>query len=369
MSDIYSRYFANARHDGWVNQVVRSDGNIVWRRIITGDEKVSAESRLLLSSDKQIVVDGMKKIFAYSSDGAQLWDREKYYGCQVALQNDLVKYRAADEVNLIHAVSVVDGKKANDLYLSGITKNCDLVFFEPLERGLIAQLQYISSHDKPSDEMLIYLLSGTVPGFDWSFLYNGSKGLLIPLVNIENRRYVTSIPGKVLVFDLDSRERTPEPLNRFSLPLGENTAWMSCGRDGKLYFTGCGPERLEVAITEFNGEQTALLKNFDIPAEKPIAPPIVSDEHIFILTASMLIAIRNGDIDWTFKPLRGRMKYVTALSDGTVLAAANDIVYHLNQAGEYFFETVIDEPIATPPVVDGNGRVYVASRDTLYAIE
>ncbi|MEE9443239.1 MAG: PQQ-binding-like beta-propeller repeat protein [candidate division Zixibacteria bacterium] len=368
MSDIYSRYFANSRHDGWVNQNVTSGGDIAWRRIITGDEKVSAESRLLLSSDNQIVVDGMRKIFVYSSEGLQLWKRDKYYGCQVALQNDLINYRSADSVNLIHAVSVVDGKKAHDIFLSGITKNSDLVFFEPLEKGLVAQLQYTSSHDKPSDEMLIYLLTGTMPGFDWSCIFKGNRSPLIPLADIENRRFVTSIQGELVVFDLDSQNRTPEPVSQFPFPLEQHTAWMSCGKGGKLYFAGCGPKGLEVAIAEFNGELTAHSENLDIPPVKPIAPPILSDEHVFILTSSMLIAIKDGAVDWTFKPLRGNLLFGTALSDGSILVASTDMVYHLNEAGEYYFETVIDEPIVTPPVVDGNGQVFVASRDTLYAI-
>jgi hypothetical protein len=369
MSDIYNRYYANGRHDGRVDQTVNAGGDIVWRRIITGDEKVSAESRLLLSSDARIVVDGLQKIYAYSTDGAKLWDRDKYYGCQVALQNDLINYKSAIEPNIIHAVSVNDGKIAHNKFLSGITQNSDLVFFEPLEKGLIAQLQYASSHDNPSDKMLVYLLSGTVPGFDWSFLSMGHKGPLIPLADIENRRIVTSIPGEVLVFDLDSQNRTPEPASRFPFPHGENTTWMSCGRDGRLYFSGCGEKGLEVSITDINGEISESIKNLGVPPAQPIAPPIVSDEHIYILTSSMLIAIKDGAVDWTFKPLRGNLQYATALSDGTILVAATDIVYHLNQAGEYYFETVLDEPIVTPPVVDGNGRVYVASRDTLYAIE
>lgn len=369
MSDIYTRYFANSRHDGRVNQTVKAGGDIAWRRIITGDEKISAKSRLLLSSDGQIIVDGLQKIFAYSTEGVKLWECDKYYGCQIALQDGLINYRSAEDLNLIHAVSVADGKKSHDLYISGIIENCDLVIYEPLEKGLIAQIQYASSHDKPSDKMLVYLFSGTVPGFDWSFTSKGNKGPLVPLVDSENRRFVTSIPGEVVTFNFDSESPTPEPASRFAFPLAEFTAWMSCGRDGKLYFSGCGGQGLEIAVTDINGETSEHIKDIGIPPSQPIAPPIISDDHIFILTSSMLIAINNGGVDWTFKPLRGNLQFATALSDGTVLTVAEDMVYHLNQAGEYFFETVVDEPIVTPPVVDGSGRVYVAGRDTLYAIE
>ena len=65
------------------------------------------------------------------------------------------------------------------------------------------------------------------------------------------------------------------------MPIGENTAWMSCGKDGRLHFSGVTDKGIELVITDFAGEEISRVDGSDMPRGNLIAPPIISEKHCF----------------------------------------------------------------------------------------
>lgn len=371
MADVYTRYYADSRHCGCIDGTVTAAGDIDWLRPIDEPEVRRAKARLVLSSGDMLIVDGFGEFFAFSPEGERLWRRRKWPVTQIALQDDKVFYTSPTRKTRMEAVTLTNEMSLKDYRMPDVGEDAHLVLFEPLPIGLIAQVQYAPQPDNDTSEVVVYQTTGKKPGYDWTRNYPHKTSPLLPLTCHRQRRLVTSIPGEALVFDLDSEATLPDPVARFPFPLAEATAWVSCGDDGNLYWSGCDGDATHLVVTDMAGEPVRHFRSAGtpgVPPLKPTAPPIVAGERVYMLTPGHLLAVEGEELVWHFVPLRGLLRGCTALADGSVLVTTSDTVYYLNAEGEIVFDVVVDELIATPPVIDSSGRVYVASAETLYAI-
>ncbi|UCD17305.1 MAG: PQQ-like beta-propeller repeat protein, partial [Candidatus Zixiibacteriota bacterium] len=285
--------------------------------------------------------------------------------------NNLVYLFSRDYINYLEAVNPENELKIEGAPIPDVGEDAHLVMLEPTDDGLIAQVQYTDQPDFVTSEVLVYMITHDSPIYAWCKGFPERESPLVPFVCTRLRRLVTSLPGEALVFDLDSREDTPEPVFRYPFPLGDGTVWISCGTDGNIYWAGYNSNSTLLAATDFSGEQVWRWESagvVSLPRRNPIAPAIISPDGVFLLTPKSLLAIKDGRLKWVFESVRGEFRECTALADGTVLLTTWDTLYRLNDRGEILFSEIMDEPLATPPVVDDKGRAYVASAETLYAI-
>ena len=374
MADVYTRYYANPRHNGYVEASSNAVGNVAWRRRIHTGENGQAEARLILSSGNVVVVDGMRELFAFNASGDRLWHRPKRPGMQVALHDGLVYLFAHEYGNYLEAVSLAGEVKKEGVPIPDVGEAAYLVIMEPTEDGLVAQVQYTDQPDFVTSEVLVYRLSSA----ETAGLYAWSKGFpqryspLVPFACTQLRRLVTSLPGEALVFDLDAKDEEPEPMARFPFPLGDKTVWISCDGDGHIHWLGYDPNAVHLAVTDFNGETVHQWNSEGITTlhrRNPIAPAVITPERTYLVTPRNLLAISDNKLAWNFESPRGEFRACTALADGTVLATTWDTLYRLNDRGEIMFDEILDEPLVTPPVVDEKGMIYVAGAETLYALK
>ena len=369
MGALYTRYFGDSRRCGCIDGTVSAGGDIVWQRPI--DISASARARLVLSSGDTLIVDGLQDIFAFSPEGDRLWKRSKWPSTQIALQNSQIYYTSPGRKTRMEAVTIANEPKITDYLIPDVGDDAHLTLFEPIEKGLIAQVQYGPKPDIDTSELVVYQTTGKRPMYDWSRCYPHLSSPLLPVLCHAQRRLVTSIPGEILVFDLDSEAVSPEPIAHYPFPLGSATAWVSCDDDGNLYWSGRDEAGVHLVVTDFDGQ---VKRRFDslgtpgVPPLDPTAPPVVAGLKTFLLTPGHVLAVEGEEMAWYFTPLRGLLRACTALTNGSVLVTTSDTVYYLNERGEIVFDVVVDELIVTPPVIDTAGKVYVASAETLYAI-
>jgi len=373
MADLYTRYFANSRHNGFVEASSDAAGNIAWRRRIPSGENQQAEARLLLSSGNVVVIDGMREIFAFNANGERLWHRPKRPGTQIALQNGLIYLFTQECSNFLEAVTLAGEIKIEGAPVPDVGEAAYVVIMEPTEDGLVAQVQYTDLPDFPTGEALVYRVVNSEQSgvYAWSRGYPQQESPLVPFVCTQLRRLVTSLPGEALVFDLDTKEREPEPIARFPFPLGDKTVWLSCGGDGHIHWLGYDSQAVYLAVTDLDGEpihQWNSEKITNLHRCNPIIPTIVTPDRLYVVTPRNLLAIRDNQLEWNFESPRGEFRECTALADGTVLATTWDTLYRLNDKGQIMFDEILDEPLVTPPVVDEKGLIYVAGAETLYAL-
>ncbi len=373
MGDLYTHYYANSRHSGYVEAPSSAFGNSAWSRRIDDNDPPNFRARLLLTCGETVIVEGYGAIAAFDGKGQRLWKRSKWPGTQVVLINDRVYYTSEKQVNRFESIDLKNDIRQQDRHIPGVGSQDYLVLFEPSKEGLVAQVQFTNESDEVTCEMMVYQDTEKNLGFDWSMGFPGIVSPLIPLVCTDTRRLVTSIPGETLVFDLDAERNNPGPRERFPFPLGDHTCWVSCGPDGVLYWTGSDSEGLKIVATAANGKIewrwcSGDEFNLTLARSNPVAPPIVTPERVYILTPRNIIALQKDIMLWNFESVRGEFYACTALSDDTILVTTRDTIYRLNGLGEIMFDLVFDEPIVTPPVIDSAGRVYVAGRETLHAI-
>jgi len=377
MTDLYTHYFANSRHDGFVEAPSTAVGNPAWSRRIDSADPPNIGARCLLTCGENIIIDGHSKIVAFSSRGGRLWERNKWPGTQVVVKKELVYYTSAKQVDRFESVDMNNDIRQEGRHIDGVSDQDYLVMFEPSKEDIVAQVQYTSQPDEVTCEMMVYRDTDKNLGFDWALGFPGKQSPLIPLVCHDSKQVVTSIPGEALVFDLDAANNSIGLKKRFQFPLGDHTSWVSCGPDGTIYWCGGDSEGLKVTATSPDGKpvwQWCSGDDFDLHIIRtvPIAPPVVTPEFVYLLTPRNLIAIRRDKstefVQYNFESLRGEFYACTALEDGVVLLTTRDTITQLNEKGEVMFDYLFDEPIVTPPVVDSMGRVYVAGREMLHAI-
>jgi len=371
MAGLYTKYFGDSRHSGYISGSTAAAGELAWIRPID-EVGGQAEARLVLSSGEIVIIDGMNEIFAFSPDGRRLWRRRKYYGTQVALQDGMLYYTTAGKKDRMEAVDLNNSLRLENFLIPDVGSRSYIVLFEPTEKGLIAQVQYASQPDMGTASFVVF--HSPIRGFDydWCRGFQRSQSPLVPLVSFEHRRLVTTIPWEAIVLDIDAAVPMPEPAARFPLPFKKGTAWVSCGADGSLYWVGHNDQGLHLMVTDFGGNQIWSWSSADssaVPPLWPIAPPILSTERAHILTREYLLALSKGTILWRFASAQSALRACTALADGTLLLTSGGTLYHLNEAGEILFDIKLDEPPVSAPVIDKNGRIYLAGPETLYAID
>lgn len=152
----------------------------------------------------------------------------------------------------------------------------------------------------------------------------------------------------------------------FLLPMSDPVNW-SADDEGNLYVTGThAPEEpdakargLILALGPDGQERWRWSGSPAKVAWHPAQPPVVTaDGTVYGVIAGAVLAFRGGELDWDYNV---SATAVTALGDGTLLVATGGQVLRLDPAGERMFRADVGGPILTPPVVDAQGSVYVAT--------
>jgi hypothetical protein len=246
-----------------------------------------------------------------------------------------------------------------------------LVLFEPDAETLLAQVQFVGNPHGAPPHFLVYRARLGDLWFDWCRDVEAPSSPIIPLVCLERRRLVTSNAGQILVMDLDASVRTPEPAAQFPFPLEEATHWVSCSQDGVLHWCGQADAGLNACATDLTGALLFVVPDSETGkiAGRPCAPPLIGKDRHWILSTASLVCFREGRVVWQLEAKETIFGLATALADNSVLLAAANRLIRVDESGQTMFDIVFEEELNTPPIVDSTGRIYVASKEMLYAFD
>jgi hypothetical protein len=368
MAPTYTRYLADSRRSGFIRQRSNATGELVWMKAPTLPAEPAAEIRALLCSGPQVLVDGMNDIYAFERTGVRQWKRAKYYGSPVVLQDDLVHFLSPGGRDTFDAVDLANQVRYEHMPVPGMMARAFVTLFEPYRDGLVAQVQDQGIVEDSPPNFMVYHARFKGLGFQWSALFAESTSPIQPLVSWERRRLITSPGNEVLVFDIDGTERAPAPLSRFPFPILCANPLVSCGDDGMLYWAGRGAKGPEVVATDLEGKEQWRW-SFVNADTAPLTWPVVTPDTVFLLTDSALLALRGGILLWRYEPEGAHFTFATALGDGSVLATDGPLLHRVGVDGSPMFSLDFEDSLVTPPIIDELGRIYVAGKEMLYAID
>jgi hypothetical protein len=371
MTALYSRLYSDVRHSGFVDAISSASGKLAWTVKIAAEGETPAEARLLLCDGTRIAVDGPGLITVFDREGRSLWKRPKWPGTSIALQDEWLFFVSPEERDILQAVDFDNQMQLPEVPILGLISRATPEMLEPSRDELVAQIFDTGVPEEAGSNLLIYKMRFEGSGFDWSHRYPGGQSRIQPLLCPDQRRLVTSVHDEVLVFDLDGSGGESEPVSRFAYPIETTALWLSASAAGVLYWAGFGKNGLEAVATDLLGNELWRWKltSVDQVQGTPVAPLIIAGETAYLLNSTSLYALRGGEQVWSYEPMKSGFRNATGLPDGSVVIAAATGLFRIDATGLELFALEFEETLVTPPVIDDQGRIYVASKETLYAFD
>ncbi len=390
----YPIRFASPRRDCALDATFPGAGKLVWS---TQLELAGATARptLLLWQGNVVAVAGFG--FAlFDKDGARRWERRKNAGGPATAFADRIYYQNADFG--LDAVDVSNETPLTGAPLPGVA-NSEFKVSLLWPRAEDFVMATFVEAEQPEPENLgvqpMPMISGRRAVYGktlgaWAADYSGFKRLP-PL-------FVPALHRLLLGFDevkvVDVNEGVELP--GFTLPLQTHVDW-SADPEGGLCITGYDTEDKKAVVgLSASGEEQWRWVDADgtdrwIRGQPPIR---AQGGRIYALTEGRVLAIEQGVLAWSFDARSDSLRHgasqdggtftvtsegvlqatetlrhATSLSDGSLLLTGGRTLRHLDPQGFKVRSISLGEDILTPPVVDEDGALYLATANTLFRFD
>jgi hypothetical protein len=366
MNGTYTHYYANSRHDGFLDRITISKGLADWEYILPDNPDKRVEARLILVYKDKLIVDAMTEIHCLDSNGSLQWKREKWYGSQIVINDDLIFYTSAERKDRMEAVDINNRVVISDYVIHEIIDVSDLKLFEPSKDGLIAQVQYTGLQEVSSEQFVIYKSGYKGPGYSWSVNYYEDISPVIPLVNHEEGYLISSTGKDIILFDINTKERETKPFTK--IPIPSENLFISSSKDGLIYLGYSLDNKAFLQCLDKNGKEIfkATFTEEFTGLNKVVAPPVLADSITYLLTSQKIICIVNGKVSW-IKQSDLPFTYATALGDNSLLAVQGNKLLHISPGNNVLFSVNTEGSISAPPVVSEAGKVILTTGKVIYS--
>lgn len=372
MNDIYSHYYSNSRHDSYINVALNCKGELNWEKEFPGYAEKHLENRLILVSDGKFIIDNMSEIWCLDASGNLLWKRDKWYGTQVIVKDKIIYYTTSARRDRMEAVSLDNKLVLEDFILYEIVEGSYMQLFEPIKNDeIIAQVQYTGVQEASIDKLVVYKIGKKSLGYDWSKMYLKESCPFIPLINAEKGFFLTATHSDVFLIDIHKKERDIQPEISFPVPSKSGNIFVSSSIDGVIYFGYCEQDKVTLKCYDLKGKELYKVESQEeyINFNKVIAPPLIVNDLIYLLTTNKIICIQNKKIKWTYDSKGLAFSFATGLADNSLLVAQTNKIINITSDNRLRFSYAIKDVISAPPVVDKNGFVYFCSKTKMYSLK
>lgn len=389
---LYAVHLGGPGRDSHTAASTRAEGRVEWAKPLG----LAATERLrsLLLWQGRLVADSGTRVSAFSASGERLWERPKRPGSFAVVGDELLY--AVNRIGRLEGIDADNRLVLSDAPFPGLASNeFAVVQLWPRKADFVSATYVASPNYSESDvakeipkprlvaRRTVY---GRAVGA-WGEEILGSM-TLDPLFYAEREQWLVA-HDEVRVVDLKAGAELP----RFKLPLDSTTDW-SIGNDGLLCVTGSqGGRKTVVALTTAGQERWRWSDDESGDPWAAAQPPIQGVRgRVFVLTEGRVIALDAGKPAWvhdarsdslrhgaqagdgSFELKDGRLlstaklRYGTALADGSILVVGNRNMRHLDASGRRLFSVSVAEDIVTPPVVDAEGSIFVGTATMLVKI-
>jgi hypothetical protein len=264
----------------------------------------------------------------------------------------------AAENQLVHAgPSNFNDEDIPDYFVPGLGQYSTLVALMPSDDNFVAAVQDHGNPKYPEESLSLFQKPYPALSVDWEQEFTG---VAVPPPISPAGEIVVALPNKLTVIGSDGGKRAG---------LEDEFAPVSCsvGPDGLIYLfchTAAGP-RLRVYDMKLETKWEAMTDR-----ESTSQPPIVGpDSPIYLLGGGSVAAYRDGRLLWELPASEGAAAILAgngmlAVADGARLSC-------IDSSGAVAWEYRDDsgESFVTPPVIDTEGRILVASDKAITIIE
>ena len=394
---LYPTAFSSPRHDSHIPAVARGSGQLLWSREL-GMKRAGGRLDLLLFGSS-VVVAQAASFALFTADGRKLWEQDKQSGSPVAIANGLGYFTTAGL--MLNAVDAAGEWRLRGSSLPAVlTKEHVLMLLWP------RKLDYITAVDMPDPR---YDLSDDAAAAydphisaarstygnrtsDWVNEFYGIVALPPLFVPETGHWLVAQSKMQVTRVDLSTLNSGDTPA-RSRIPLDTAQAW-SADSAGALVVAGtAGGAKALVKLDVRGAETWRWVDPQGQDAWLTTQPPIRGkDGRVFALTDGRLLAFDSGKLAWQFDAgsdvLRHgategdgsfvvkdgrllstfRLAHGTSLGDGSILVVGNRTLFLVEADGRKRFQCQLPSAIVSPPVVDSEGNIYVATATQLHKI-
>jgi hypothetical protein len=357
----YNSFFESPKRDCSISTVANGKGAIIWSSELYGP--VSDINKLLIW-EGNIVVTTYSEIYVFKNDGKRLWERKKQDGSDVSLGNGLAYYENED--NKLDAVNTYNQLILDNAYFPGaMNREFHVELIWPMENEFISAVYW---QGRIPDGMgyetgwrrTIYGKMLASFGKD----YDGFS-LLPPVFIPELEHLLISVNYDIIYINT----KNGEEIKRFKLPDKNPIDW-SADSESLVFLFGNDDLYKLMVCTSLEGEEkwrwedTSKLVGW-IKKQPPVR---WGSKRVYALTDRSILAIEEGKLIWSYDEFIAAPRNASSLSDGSVLITAGKTLTLLNSLGKLIFDVSLEEDILSPPIVDAEGNIYVATDKKLYKI-
>ncbi|MFH0727355.1 MAG: hypothetical protein V2B19_13585 [Pseudomonadota bacterium] len=371
-SSTYPVNFASPRRDCAIPATTSAKGAIAWSHE-TGKTASANWPPAILIWGSHVLVTTFADMVLFDRSGKILWEKGKQGGTPAAVANGLVYYKNKtlflDAVNLNNEAVLQQAP-----FPSAMSKDVVVHILWPGDKDFIAAVYWpgeaeVADGDDPDTKLRPPEVTGVRNAYgttyrEWGATYKGPPRLL-PLLLPELNRLVL-VTDEVIRLDVAGEKE----LSRFKLPLGEVVDWSVDSRE-IYYLTSYEAKNKVLLALSAEGRELWRWTDKDHP-DDPWArrqPPIQAWQgRIQVLTERWVLTLKEGKLLWAIETKGETIRHGSALADGSLLVTAGKTLSHIDVDGRKFFSVQLDKDILSPPVVDAEGNIYVATESHLVQI-
>jgi hypothetical protein len=139
---------------------------------------------------------------------------------------------------------------------------------------------------------------------------------------------------------------------------------------GNLYMLGAPEGKNTLVMMSAAGQEVWRWEDtLSAPVKSGQRPILGTANRVFLLMGTSVIALTAGKQDWSFETEGASPGYGTALADGSLLVTAGNMLYRLDSGGNAVLEADAEAGILTPPVIDADGSIFVATATELLRLK
>jgi hypothetical protein len=389
---LFAARFGGPRRASALSSTTRAEGGIEWSSKLALPQEDSPRDVLLWQS--MVIVDTRSQIIAISAAGVRLWGRDKRAGSpSVAVSDRLYFVSRGSQLTSVDSAGVL---KLQEAPFPGLaSREFSIMALWPLGEEFISTT-YVEDptydeeqDDGPTPQPHVFAARSPMGSVElgWGEIFEGTLKLP-PLLVPERDLWIAAI-DQVIVVNYSTKEEFP----RFDLSIADVVDW-SADAAGLLCVAGYVGAHKSLVAVGLDGKVQWQWTDADGDDRWSQAQPPIrgKDGRVYALTDGRVLAIDAGRVAWTYdarsESLRhgalagdgsfevkdGRLlsttklRHGTALADGSILVTGNRTLRHIGANGNLLFSVSLPDDVLTPPVVDAEGDVYVATSTDLIKI-
>jgi hypothetical protein len=362
----YSVLYANVQRNSYANSTIIASGERDWKKDYTTDfDEVVSPPTAILSRKSTVGIQVNPYFLIYENGTFKQWHyiRALSSGIGIFLHDF---YLVIEDSGLDKFFKYDNSILRNDVPSTGLVHWWSPCITVPYSKGMLYANQFTGGPQRSRKE---FVIGYTVFGNNLAEWYFGDYGEISNvLLNSTIDKLVFTFQNQIHTLDPATGKKIkvfdPELPSMFkaSLDLSNNLVIHAINKDPKEVYTSFDLNGSKLWEHEIEGS---------VQNDQP--PVCGEDGTVFYVSDSTLVCIKSGKILWKEVVFPCVDPLITSSKGNNIIIQSGFHIMAYNSKGTKKFSTLItknmNESFTAPPVVGGDGRIYVASGTALYCFK